>query len=94
MKNNNHKLIASTLRAAGHPVRIHMLELLNSEGSISVNEICEKTKTDQSLTSHHLRLLTEAGFIKGTRKGKYIFYSIASSALYELVQVTKKSLAV
>jgi ArsR family transcriptional regulator, virulence genes transcriptional regulator len=93
MKNINYNLIASTLRAAGHPVRVHLLELLDSHGEVSVNDICAKIKTPQSLTSHHLNVLTEAGYIKGTRKGKYIFYSIASRGLFEMLQVTKKYLA-
>lgn len=90
MKSNEHILIASVLRAAGHPLRVQILELLNTQGEVSVNDICEKINTEQSLTSHHLNLLTKAGYIKGTRKGKFIFYSIASRELFGLLLVVKK----
>ena len=92
MTNTRNKQIASVLRAAGHIVRVNILELLKDEGETSVNEICEKLKIEQSLTSHHLNLLTKAGFIKGNRKGKFIFYSLCSPELYGLLVTVKKEL--
>ncbi len=94
MKNNEYTQVASVLRAAGHTVRVHILELLNKEGEVSVNDICEKLKIEQSLTSHHLSLLAKAGYIKGLRRGKFIFYSIASRELFGLLQVAKKQLGI
>jgi ArsR family transcriptional regulator len=88
-KNNT---IASVLRAAGHPVRVNILELLKEDGETSVNDICEKLKIEQSLTSHHLSLLSKAGYIKGNRKGKFIFYSISNKELYGLLETVKKEL--
>lgn len=92
MSINQNKSIASVLRAAGHVVRVNILELLKSEGETSVNEICEKLKIEQSLTSHHLNLLTKAGFIRGNRRGKFIFYSLCSDELYNLLAIVKKEL--
>jgi ArsR family transcriptional regulator len=88
----NEKTIAAVLRAGGHPIRVQILELLNTEGEVSVNDVVKKIKSEQSLTSHHLMLLTKAGFIKGKRSGKFIFYSIASRELYGLLDVVKKYL--
>jgi len=34
-------------------------------------------------------LLTKAGYIKGKRSGKFIYYSIASRELYGLLNVVK-----
>ena len=99
LKNNSYNMTntkinstASVLRAAGHPVRVGILELLKQDGETSVNEICEKLKIEQSLTSHHLNLLSRAGFIKGNRRGKFIFYSIVSKELYSLLEIVKKEL--
>ena len=94
MKNNEYNQVASVLRAAGHTVRVQILELLNKEGQVSVNDICEKLKIEQSLTSHHLSLLAKAGYVKGTRKGKFIFYSIDSRELFGFLQVAKKQLGI
>ena len=94
MKNNENVQVASILRAAGHVVRVEILELLNKEGEVSVNDICEKLKIEQSLTSHHLSLLAKAGYIKGTRRGKFIFYAVASRELFGFLQVAKKQLGI
>lgn len=94
MKNNDNIQVASVLRAAGHVVRVEILELLNKEGEVSVNDICEKLKIEQSLTSHHLSLLAKAGYIKGTRRGKFIFYSVASRELFGFLHVAKKQLGI
>ncbi len=89
----NEHTVAAVLRAGGHPIRVQILELLNSEGEVSVNEICRKIHSEQSLTSHHLMLLTKAGFIRGTRHGKFIYYEIDSHELYALLDTVKKYLA-
>jgi DNA-binding transcriptional ArsR family regulator len=94
MKNSEHNQVASVLRAAGHTARVQILELLNQEGSVSVNDICEKLNMEQSLTSHHLSLLAKAGYVKGTRKGKFIFYSIASRELFGFLKVAKMQLGI
>jgi len=92
MTDINCKAVASIVRAAGHPVRVEILELLKNEGETSVNEICGKLHVEQSLTSHHLNLLSHAGFIKGNRKGKFIFYSLNSKELFSLIEIVKKEL--
>ncbi len=92
MTNTSNISIASVLRAAGHPVRVSILELLRDQGATPVNSICGKLKIEQSLTSHHLNLLTKAGFIKGKREGKFIFYSLHSKELNGLLDIVKKQL--
>lgn len=94
MKNSKQNTTASVLRAAGHPVRVSILELLKQNGETSVNEICSKLNIEQSLTSHHLNLLSKAGYIKGSRKGKFIFYSLETNELYSLLEIVKKELGI
>ncbi len=93
MTNTTNITIASVLRAAGHPVRVGILELLKQAGETSVNDICEKLKIEQSLTSHHLNLLAKSGYIKGSRRGKFIFYSLHSKPLNQLLEIVKHELS-
>lgn len=79
------KTIASVLRAGGHPIRVQILQLLKKKGETSVNDVVSQVDASQSLTSHHLMLLTREGYIKKRREGKFIFYSIASEKLYGLL---------
>lgn len=78
--------IAAILRAGGHPIRVKILQLLKKEGEVSVNDIVAKINGEQSLTSHHLMLLTKAGYLKGRRSGKFIYYSIVSEERYGLLE--------
>ena len=45
---------ASILKAVAHPIRLSILQLLDNEKRLSVNEICQRINSEQSLTSHHL----------------------------------------
>lgn len=84
--------VASILRAGGHPIRVKIIELIKSEGEISVNDVVDKINVSQSLTSHHLMILRKAGYIKKRRDGRFIFYSINSEKLYGLLKAVEKIL--
>jgi len=83
------KAVASVLQAVGHPLRVSILELLHANGETSVSDLIKQVKMEQSLVSHHLNILSRAGFAKGRRKGKFIFYSIASKELYDVLGIVK-----
>lgn len=51
--------------------------VLGMDGPMHVGQINEKLKVDQSLLSHHLRILREAGLVIGTRDGKAVLYRLA-----------------
>lgn len=64
------------LRALTHPLRMQILEFIDSQDHINVNKIYNTLNLEQSITSQHLRILRNAGIVETTRDGKYIFYSI------------------
>jgi len=49
-------------------------------GPKHVNELNALIKIDQSLLSHHLKVLRDAGLVKTTRNGKGILYEFAPEA--------------
>ena len=83
-KSNNHvtldydvlKRAALVLRAANHPLRQKILELIEKEKSIHVTKLYVKLRLEQSVASQHLAILRRAGFVKTERNGKFIFYVI------------------
>lgn len=75
--------VAFILKTIGHPVRIRIVELLTMHGKLSVNEICELVKVEQSLVSHHLNNMKLKGILDSKREGKNIYYFL------ELQEVTK-----
>ncbi len=75
---NNEKLHYSTnlMKALAHPLRLKILEYIDSQGIINVNKIYNTLKIEQSVTSQHLRLLRLAGVVNAKKDGKFVHYDI------------------
>jgi DNA-binding transcriptional ArsR family regulator len=68
------------LQAAADPTRLAILRQLSSEGAVCA---CDFSCGDvaQPTVSHHLKVLREAGWIDGQRRGTWIWYTIRPDAL-------------
>jgi ArsR family transcriptional regulator len=73
-------IAALRFRALGDETRLRILEQLGS-GERSVSDLMVLLDIRQSLMSHHLRILREAGLVVDRREGRWIHYSIAEAAL-------------
>jgi ArsR family transcriptional regulator len=73
-------LAAARFRALGDETRLRLLEQL-ALGECNVAELMERMALGQSLVSHHLRTLREAGLVRDRRDGRWVYYSIAEPAL-------------
>jgi ArsR family transcriptional regulator, arsenate/arsenite/antimonite-responsive transcriptional repressor len=62
-------------KALSDETRQKIVRMLKS-GSLSVNEIVEKTALAQPTISHHLGILKTAGVVVTQRKGKQVLYSL------------------
>ena len=71
---------ALRFRALGDETRLCILEHLVA-GERSVSELIVLVDVGQSLMSHHLRILREAGLVVDRRDGRWIHYAIAEPAL-------------
>jgi len=80
---NNEKLQYSTIlmKALAHPLRLKILEYIDSQGIINVNKIYNTLQIEQSVTSQHLRLLRLAGVVSAKKEGKFVHYNINYSIL-------------
>lgn len=70
------KKSAILLRAINHKLRQDILQLINEKGRVTVTELYIQLRLEQSVASQHLAVLRKAGFVKTTREGKYIYYSV------------------
>ena len=86
---NNEKLQTSCdlMRALAHPLRLKILEFIDSHGTINVNKIYNTLKIEQSITSQHLKIMRLAGVIDAYREGKFVHYSIN----YDVVQRAERA---
>lgn len=55
--------------------RLKILYVLR-EGELCVCKIIENLGVSQSLVSHHLKILKDAGLVKDSKKGFWVFYSL------------------
>jgi len=71
------------LSVVAEPNRLAILDAL-TEGTICVCRLQERMPLAANLLSYHLKVLREAGLITGTRRGKWIDYSLAEGAVDRL----------
>lgn len=67
---------AQKLKVLSDATRLAVLEVLMA-GPKHVGEINEQLHIEQSLLSHHLKVLREAGLVCATRDGKAVLYELA-----------------
>ena len=73
-------------RAISAGSRRHILKLLSSQ-EMTVKEIAQKTKMSKSLTSRHLTLLYDLGFLTVRKEFPYKFYSLKVKEIVTLLDV-------
>lgn len=76
---------ANMLKAIAHPMRIAILSFLEDGKELTVTEIHELLKIEQSTTSHHLGILKDKGVLASKRKGKNTYYFLRHSRLGNIV---------
>lgn len=66
--------------------RIRILELL-LEGETCVCVMVSKLDLKHSLISHHLKILTDSGFIKGDKNGQHVMYKLNKSKVKSVQEI-------
>lgn len=74
------------LKSFSNPDRFLILELIKSQ-PLKLDEIQTFIRKSQSTTSHHIKRLEKTGFIKGWKRGKYIYYSLDKQYIMEFVKL-------
>ncbi|BAZ43268.1 ArsR family transcriptional regulator [Chondrocystis sp. NIES-4102] len=69
---------ADKLKALADSTRLSVLQILMQEPK-HVVEINAVLGLEQSLLSHHLKVLREAGLVEATRDGKAVLYQFVST---------------
>lgn len=59
-------------RALGDVTRLRAVQILATEGALSVSELVRRLKISQPLMSWHLRRLTRAGIVTTERVGREV----------------------
>jgi len=82
------ELMSEELKAIAHPARLKMLEgLIKNECNVTL--IQKKLGLPQSTISQHLKILKNAGIIKGRREGTKICYSVVNNRVIKIIDIIK-----
>jgi ArsR family transcriptional regulator, virulence genes transcriptional regulator len=76
---------ANMLKAIAHPMRIAIINYLEGGKKLTVTEIHELLKIEQSTTSHHLGILKDKGVLSSKRDGKNTYYFLKHQNLGQIV---------
>lgn len=78
-------------KALGDPVRLRILDFLRApaagcctfEGQVCACDIERELGLSQATTSHHMKLLIDAGLVSATKRGRWMHYTLRSQAFTE-----------
>lgn len=73
--------LAALAKALGHPARIKILRLLIRKDACVCGDIVDELPLAQSTVSQHLKVLKQAGLIRGDVDGPRVCYCIEPRAL-------------
>lgn len=75
--------LARSLKALADPARLRLISIVAaSEGQEAcVCDLTDPIGLSQPTVSHHLKVLTDAGFLSRTKRGTWAYYSLVPGAL-------------
>lgn len=91
-------VLAGAIRAFADPVRLRILSVIGAAGGLNVSEILKSVPVSQPTVSHHLKVLSEAGFLDRKKRGTWVFYAPVAASFtalanaFEVPQRTRRSL--
>ena len=81
--------LATTMKALADPARLRLLSIVAaSEGAEAcVCDLIEPIGLSQPTISHHLKVLTTAGFLERSKRGTWAYYKLIPGALDRISQL-------
>ena len=80
--------LAEIFKALSDPTRLRLVKQLNDcqpgvceGGALCVNALAHRLNVTQSAVSQHLRVLRQAGLVRGARHGSFMHYSLDPDGL-------------
>lgn len=81
--------LATTMKALADPTRLRLLSIVaaseNSEACVC--DLIEPVGLSQPTVSHHLKILTTAGFLTRSKRGTWAYFTLVPGALDRISQL-------
>lgn len=81
---------ASKFRAIAHPMRIAIIQMLESEKQLNVTQIYNRLDIEQAAASHHLNILKNKGVLNSKREGKNTIYTLKPNIINTIKECLDK----
>lgn len=76
--------LAEIFKALSDPTRLRLVKMLSANrGALCVNALSHMLGVTQSAVSQHLRVLRQAGLVRGERRGYFVHYALNPDVLEE-----------
>src|SRR3954469_11838309 len=82
-------LVAKYFRGLGDPIRLRILELLRTEGELTVGQLVERLGLSQPKVSNHLACLRWCGFIEARREHRCVFNKISDTRVIRMLDLAQ-----
>lgn len=81
--------LATTLKALADPARLQLLSIVAASANTEacVCDLIEPVGLSQPTVSHHLKVLTNAGFLTRSKRGTWAYYALVPGALDRISQL-------
>jgi DNA-binding transcriptional ArsR family regulator len=73
------------LRCIGHPIRLRIIELLDSRGELNVSAVQEALGLEQATASQHLNLMRDKAILRSRRDGVNVFYEVRDDKVVQII---------
>jgi len=81
---------AACLKVMAHPARLQIVEVL-MQGNFPVHKVAELCGLPPQQACQHLRLLLGYGLLVSERRGRAVYYKIASPRLPRLLECIRRT---
>jgi ArsR family transcriptional regulator len=81
--------LSHTMKALADPARLRLLSIVaaSADAEACVCDLIEPVGLSQPTVSHHLKILTGAGFLTRSKRGTWAYYRLAPGALDRVSQL-------
>jgi DNA-binding transcriptional ArsR family regulator len=76
--------IATIAKVFSHPARVAILQYISTQEACICNDIVDEIGLAQATISQHLKVINDAGLLKGTFEGKSLCYYLNVDRFQEL----------
>jgi DNA-binding transcriptional ArsR family regulator len=84
-----HRFKSELFKTLGHPLRIHILELLRG-GEVSVRDLLRELEVEPSTASQQLGVLRTGGIVDSRRGDGTVYYRLRDPLVSELLDVGRR----